>query len=86
MVEVQEYKRTCNTCGKVWHSLVSREREIESRTKIYGMQECFACCDRDARAQYSRNQDSSKGELDRVRSCPDCHSTNYSEEVLTYEK
>jgi len=95
MVQIQEYERTCRNCGKVWHSLVSREKELDLRTTTSKMSECgsqmqaASCCnmcgDRGA-AQYGRNVDANKSEVDRLKSCPECGSKNYSETILTYAR
>lgn len=82
----QQYRRKCKNCGKVWHSLVSRENEILRNEKIYGWQSCFNTCNPSARAQYERNQDATQGAIDRLRSCPECKSTSYSEELISYEE
>jgi hypothetical protein len=37
---MQEYQRQCQVCGKVWHSLVSREQQIHSLNKANSMQQC----------------------------------------------
>jgi uncharacterized Zn finger protein len=87
MVIVQEYRRKCNSCGKTWHSLVEREKEIERQIKYHGTQGTLACCyDHSAMAQQERNQQQSMNDLEKLRSCPECGSKNYTEEVITYEK
>ena len=92
---IQEYRRTCKNCGKVWHSLVSRERELNLRattsklseigTRMQAASCCFMCGDRGA-AQYGRNVDATKNEIERLKSCPNCLSKNYTEEIIPYEK
>lgn len=78
----QEYKRTCHSCSKVWHSLVSREKEIQKRNSA-----CFSrdvgCCG--SNAQQRRNVDANKNSLDKLKSCPNCGSCNYAEMLLAYD-
>ena len=85
---VQEYKRTCNECGKVWHSLISREKEIHKDVKSNAcIQACTACGGNlDAATQSKRSVESQTDLLDKLRKCPECGSRNYTEKVITYEK
>lgn len=81
----QEYKRTCQQCGKVWHSLVEREKQIQAQMKSSGCQMCANTCgDRAATAQYERNIHSQQSEVSRLKSCPNCQSRNYVEEIITF--
>ena len=88
MVEVKEYKRKCKECGKVWHSLVDREEQIhKSAISASTVQACTACGGAlGTSAQSQRNAHSQMELLDKLRKCPKCGSTNYSEEIKTYEK
>lgn len=87
-----EFRRTCNACGKVWHSLKSRERKLGAKATCSN---CTACggwagmCGGDWSAggmasQQERNADAVRSELDRLRACPNCGSTSYREEVVTH--
>ena len=92
--QVQEYKRKCRQCGKVWHSLVSREKEISKglfTNNCYGCTAGLGMCGGHwsalgAGAQTQRNEHALKDELNRLKSCPQCHSNNYEEEIITYDK
>ena len=93
--KIQEYKRTCRNCGNIWHSLVSREGILifqKTSSELgacgSGMQSASTCfmCGGGKFAQYQRNAEATDSELDRLRSCPECGSKNYSEELMTYEK
>jgi tetratricopeptide (TPR) repeat protein len=87
---VQEYRRTCGNCGKVWHSLVQREKKIESGIQF---DKTFCLCNTcsggkssDAViSQSKRNIDAQSSTLDDLRKCPNCGSINYNEEILSYE-
>ena len=87
-----EYKRKCNECGKVWHSLASREGKIERDRKS---NECnqiasaMSCCNPAVQAssvQSRRNVEANEDLLDKLRKCPNCGSRNYTEEKVIYEK
>jgi len=94
MVKIQEYQRTCRHCGKVWHSLVSRERSLSLRrtgavlgecgSQMQSASLCFMC--NFGAPQYGRNADATTSEIDRLRSCPACGSKNYSEKIMTYDQ
>jgi uncharacterized Zn finger protein len=90
---MQEYRRTCRNCGTIWHSLVEREKAIESASTAYRlgalggiMQSCGTCgmCGEQSKTQNVRNLDAHQSELFRLRSCPNCGSINYYQELLTY--
>ena len=78
----KEYRRTCNACGKMWHSLVSREQQIERDEKANNCQVCAQCCNPSAQLQAKRNVEANQSELSRLRACPECKSSNYNEEVV----
>lgn len=83
---VKEYKRKCKECGKVWHSLSSREKEIEKNIKTNAFTQCAFCGIPGAQLQAKRNVESGQSSLDRLRSCPNCGSRNYEEKELIYKK
>lgn len=84
-LHVAEYKRVCNECGKVWHSLARREFELA--TYMIG-DYCGICgtCGSPHQAQYSRNFDANDSSLDQIKKCPQCGSNNYTQTVIYYEK
>jgi rubredoxin len=90
---MQEYQRQCGVCGKVWHSLVSREKEIERSTKSSSMmacgssmQACGSCgqVGTGTNAQSQRNLEAGRTDLQRLRSCPDCGSATYNERIIDH--
>lgn len=84
---IKEYKRTCNECHKIWHSLESREKEIEKDIKLNATSQAgFACCSPSAALQAKRNVESNKDLLGKLKKCPQCGSGNYKEEAIVYEK
>ncbi|MCX6818209.1 MAG: hypothetical protein NTU57_05125 [Candidatus Aenigmarchaeota archaeon] len=85
---VQEYKRKCNQCGKVWHSLVSREKQIEKQNKCDACVQGSSACGGDLQTatQSQRNREAKEMTLQDLKKCPQCGSANYSEEIITYEK
>ena len=89
----EEFRRTCNVCSKVWHSLVERENQIESKqvadglTQMSGaMSSCTTCgiIGLGVASQASRNIEAGRSELQRLRSCPECFSSNYREERVGF--
>ena len=91
---VIEYKRTCNHCGKVWHVLAEREKYLESEKKWNSCNMCasaLAALSGDSNyngtfTQAKRNQHALNDEINKLKQCPNCMSTNYSEEQTEYEK
>ena len=85
---IEEYKRKCNECGKVWHSLVSREKEIEKDVKFNACIQVSTACGGNlgAATQSKRSVESQQDLLDKLKKCPACGSRNYKEEIITYEK
>jgi len=85
-----EFRRTCRVCGKVWHSLESREVEIEKKVSdqallqaANGMAGCGTCgLTLGAAAQHQQARESFEAELLRLRSCPDCMSASYDEQRI----
>jgi len=83
--DVIELQRKCNECGKVWHSLVNRELQLQGQLKTGRRQgiatalgtmsgNWFAA---NAGAQVDRNIAAAQSELDKLRGCPNCGSHNY---------
>lgn len=80
-----EYKRTCLICGKIWYSSVAQEKDIKSRSRMDGIQSALnSILDHSATAQYQKNLQDGKNSLTSLRSCPDCHSQNYTEEIIEF--
>ena len=85
---VEEYKRTCNECGKVWHSLVSREKQIGKDVRFNAFIQAATAFGGNlgAATQSKRSVESQQDLLDKLRKCPNCSSTNYTEEIIKHEK
>ena len=84
---VQEYRRTCLDCGKVWHSLEGREKQIQEESTCCYCSMCFPTRSKgDDVSQDEGTRDERENELVRLRTCPSCQSKNYQEEILTYER
>lgn len=88
-----EYRRTCQVCGKVWHSLISREKKVVSSQKsdlcmmcAGALQVCGgrAVSGSVTHTQASKNLSAKQSELHRLRSCPQCNSVNYKEEIIDH--
>ena len=87
-LHIREYKRKCNQCKKVWHSLESREKELEGGKSTAALNQASnACtCNSGSALQAQRNVGAYQDSLNKLRSCPKCGSQDYTEEVLIYEK
>lgn len=81
-IHVKEYKRKC----KVWHSLESREKAIDSNIKNNNFQIFANCCHPSAQLQAKRNVEANQSEIAKMKQCPNCSSRNYTEEIIIYEK
>ncbi len=90
---MKEYQRQCLACGKVWHSLVSREEHIIKINELNSgmacgsaLQACGTCGMTGTNDQLSaqRNIDANTNELTRLRSCPQCGSANFNERIIDY--
>lgn len=87
---VKEYKRVCQQCGKIWHSLVARENQIVKNIKFnscsMGLQACTCSPIGNAgAAQSNRSIEANQSELVKLRSCPVCNSTFFTQEIISYE-
>tara|TARA_Y100000310_G_C20577264_1_gene761070 strand:- start:175 stop:477 length:303 start_codon:yes stop_codon:yes gene_type:complete len=86
-LHVKEYKRKCNECNKIWHSLASREKEIKDDIKCSGcIGATTACGSPTTSAQSIRTGTAQQDILDKLRKCPKCGSRNYVEKTIIYEK
>jgi hypothetical protein len=82
---ISEYRRTCNVCGKRWHSLVTREAEIIQRKQANAAQGLVGCCSPNTSATSIGTGQIIDSELQRLRQCPECQSVNFDEEIVDYE-
>lgn len=91
---VVEYKRTCNQCGKVWHVLAEREKYLEREKKFNNCNMCasaFSTAGGDSNSwgtwtQTQRNEHALESEMNRLKQCPNCMSSDYTETRIEYEK
>jgi RNA polymerase subunit RPABC4/transcription elongation factor Spt4 len=84
--QVSEYKRTCNQCGKVWHSLTSREEKVQQGIRNNKSTCLCNMCDGDAENQRKQNLNTFGTEMERLKTCPQCGSSDYSELIIYHEK
>lgn len=87
-IHVKEFKRKCNECGKVWHSLEAREKNLEFNKAVSSLNQFSSAstCNTNSSLQAQRNSNALKDTLEKLKSCPECGSQNYNEEILIYEK
>lgn len=83
---IQEFKRTCNACGKVWHSLVSREEQLKKNAEANAWQICAGCCNPGTASQGIGTGQIIENEQTRLKQCPECGSASYTEEIVTYDE
>ena len=76
----QQYRRTCNYCGKTWHSLVQREQQIGQIKNQAAFATIGNCCGDNS--QNMRNIDAGSDSLTKLRQCPECQSSDYTEEIV----
>ena len=86
--QVQEYKRKCNQCGKVWHSSVKREKQLARGSFLDALVGVGTAVTGNlgASTQSSRNTDAQVDSLDKMRKCPNCGSTDYKEEIISFKR
>lgn len=90
-LHVAEYKRTCKECGKVWHSLIEREKQINPN-KFCDEDNCGqfsgGCCGgpNAASAQYRKNVQDRENSLQNLQRCPQCNSSHHTTTIVYYEK
>ncbi|PWR73932.1 hypothetical protein DK846_01845 [Methanospirillum lacunae] len=82
---IDEYRRTCNKCGKVWHSLVSREKELAKLKSDYEWRSIPCCSGLLTAPQYQRNRDAVSSDIEMLKQCPNCKSKDYNEEIVSHE-
>jgi len=85
-MQVSEYKRTCNECGKSWHSLSKRETEVAKNIKKVKSTQCCNMCDANARKNAESKLNTYQDELERLKKCPQCGSGNFKEDLIVYDK
>lgn len=91
---VVEYQRTCNQCGKVWHVLEEREKYLEREKKFNNCNMCASAFSTaggntnswGAWTQTQRNEHALESEMNRLKQCPNCMSSDYTEARIEYEK
>ena len=93
-IMVVEYKRTCNQCGKVWHVLAEREKYLEKEKNCNDCNMCASAVGSASGNPYSmgtwtqsrHNEHTLNDEITRLKQCPNCMSSDYSEVQVKYEK
>lgn len=87
---IKEFRRTCRSCGKVWHSLVEREARIQFDLKANPANQCGGflrgCGSSASTMQARRNLAADESAISRLQSCPECQSVNYDEEIVEHSR
>jgi acetyl-CoA carboxylase beta subunit len=86
--KVQEYKRKCNQCGKVWHSLVADEKSLNRGAFLESLVAVGTALSGDlgTSAQSRRNAQAQQGQDKSLKRCPKCGSADYTEELVSIKK
>jgi hypothetical protein len=80
----KELKRTCKSCGNVWHvekeeiqDLKEKKKENEKKSNIQGLAGAVA-----AGNMSEKNKQDAIQRLKELNKCPECRSSNYKEEKV----
>ncbi|MEK6899385.1 MAG: hypothetical protein AABW79_04795 [Nanoarchaeota archaeon] len=84
----REYKRKCNRCGKIWYVPVGKESSMKRGNALNALVGIGTALQGnfDASTQATRNIDARNETLSRIGNCPECHSSNYKQEIVAYSK
>lgn len=86
-LHIAEYKRVCNECNKVWHSLVEREAKLDTtKSNCCNDSDKADTCSFITMTQARRNLQARDDSFSELRKCPVCGSNNYIETISYYEK
>lgn len=79
-----ETKRTCKVCKKVWCSPVLKEKELKDKIGVEDVRQTLSVVQGNygTAAQERKNSDSLRDNLDRSKTCPECGSSNFIEEII----
>jgi ribosomal protein S27AE len=86
--KIMEYKRKCNQCGKIWHSLVGTEKHIKTQGILQSIVGVGTALTGNLGASTQSNRNANAGEewLSKLKKCPNCGSSDYTEEIITFKK
>ena len=85
---IEEYKRKCQECGKVWHSNIKIEKNLQASAglnALSGISSLFFGGSA-ATSQYIRNTNAQTSEITNLKKCPNCGSTHYTEQTTKFRK
>lgn len=82
---IKEIKCKCNQCGCIWHYLDEDQRKIEKQAVNNAMIGCGMCCNPFG-ALFSNKSLDLQRELDKMKKCPKCNSSDVIKTVIYHEK
>ncbi len=82
---IKEIKCKCNQCGNVWHYLEEDEKKLKSQAMGNAMIGCGMCCNPFG-ALFSNKSIDLQREMDKMKKCPKCNSTDVSRTPNYYAK
>jgi TM2 domain-containing membrane protein YozV len=81
-ISKSELKRTCKSCGHVWHSSAWREAKLGLSAGFGGIDAAFSCCGRQSKFDRAERKGST---LEDLKICSNCGSRSYDEENVVYD-
>jgi hypothetical protein len=82
---IKEIKCKCNQCGNVWHYLEEDEKKLKSQSISNAMIGCGMCCNPFG-ALFSNKSIDLQREMDKMKKCPKCNSTDVTRTPTYHEK
>ena len=82
---IKEIKCKCNQCGNVWHYLEEDEKKLKTQATSNALIGCGMCCNPFG-ALFSNKAADLQRELDKMKKCPKCNSTDVTRTPIYHEK
>ncbi len=82
---VKEIKYKCNQCGNIWHYLEEDEKKLKSQATSNALIGAGMCCNPFG-ALFSNKSMDLQREIDKMKKCPKCNSTDIIKTPIYHEK
>jgi hypothetical protein len=83
---VKEWACSCNECDKKWHFLDSTKKQLESIALSNNLIGTSACCGNPIGLYGANKGREFTNELNKLKQCPDCKSTNIELKAKYHKK
>ena len=83
--KIKEIKCKCNQCGKVWHYLESRKKQLKQQITGNTLFTCATCCSPFAMFTANKANDLRK-QLEDLEKCPECGSADVTIKEIWHKK